>query len=215
MRPASRALGALIIALLLGGCAATLETQVTSFHRLPDGLEGQRFVITATAEQKDSLEFASYAGLVREALAGKGLRDAGADAAADLGVTLHYRVDPVGSASAGGTGGYAGFGIGSGGFSVGTFGIGIGIPIGSGARSGEPATYQRSLQVEIDRLGGTRAATAGAAGRTRVFEGRAISDGPSASLAPVMGAMVRALFREFPGPDGRTRIVTVPVDEPK
>ena len=210
MRPASRALGALIIALLLGGCAATLETQVTSFHRLPDGLEGQRFVITATAEQKDSLEFASYAGLVREALAGKGLRDAGADAA-DLDVTLHYRVDPVGSASAGGTGGYAGFGIGSGGFSVGTFGIGIGIPIGSGARSGEPATYQRSLQVEIDRLGGT----AGATGRTRIFEARAISDGPSASLAPVMGAMVRALFQEFPGPDGRTRIVTVPVDEPK
>ena len=211
MRPALRAITAMTFALLLAGCATTLDTQVTSFHRLFDGLQGQRFVVAPTPDQKDSLEFASYADLVRQALEGKGLVDADA-ATADLRVTLHYSVDGVASMGGSGTRGYAGFGLGSGGFSVGSFGIGIGIPIGSGAdRPIEPGSYQRSLRVEIDRIGEAGVAP-GAAG-TRVYEARAISEGPSSALAPVMPAMVRAVFDDFPGPNGKTRVVSVPLEE--
>lgn len=211
MRPALRAITAMTFALLLAGCATTLDTQVTSFHRLSDGLQGQRFVVAPTADQKDSLEFASYADLVRQALEGKGLVDADA-ATADLRVTLHYSVDGLASMAASGTRGYAGVGLGSGGFSVGSFGIGIGIPIGSGAdRPNEPGSYQRSLRVEIDRIGGAAVAP-GAAG-SRLYEARAISEGPSSALAPVMPAMVRAVFDDFPGPNGKTRVVSVPLDE--
>jgi hypothetical protein len=58
--------------------------------------------------------------------------------------------------------------------------------------------------VQIDRLGG--------AGGTRIFEARAFSDGESASLAPVMRAMVQAIFEDFPGQSGRTRVVKVPLE---
>ena len=45
-----------------------MNTQVTSFHQLgPQSLQGQRFVITPSAEQQGSLEFGTYAGYVREA----------------------------------------------------------------------------------------------------------------------------------------------------
>ena len=210
--------------LLLGGCASTLTTQVTSFHQLPDGLQGQRFVIVPSAEQQNSLEFDAYAALVREALAGKGLVDAGDALGADLAVTMSYTVSGGSSGVSTDTGGYAGFGAGSGGFSMGGVGIGIGFPIGSGrGGGGDSVVFQRSLRLEIDRTAGRPAegrstgagAPAPAAGSAsaRVFEARATSEGPSASLAPVMRAMVQAVFEEFPGPSGRTRVVRVPVNE--
>ncbi len=215
---------ALIIGLLVSGCASTMSAQVTSFHQLANGLQGQRFVITPTAEQSNSLEFESYANLVREALTGKGLIDAGAAAGgAELGVSLKYEVAGRSSGVGHGTRGYAGFGAGSGGFSMGGVGIGIGFPIGTFGGGSDSVIYQRSLDIAISRLNGAAAKsigspagqaaeTAGTAGTARVFEARAISEGSSASLAPVMRAMVQAIFQEFPGPSGQTRVVEVPLD---
>jgi len=227
---------------LLGGCASTMTTQVTSFHQLtPGSLQGQRFVITPSAEQQGSLEFGTYAGYVRDALMAKGLIDAGSAAGtaggtaattsdgagrADLGVSLSYSITGRTSGYREGTTGYAGFGAGSGGFSMGGVGIGIGFPIGVGTGSNEAVLYQRSLTVQIDRLGrseGARpepgrvdpsppAATPAPAG-TRLFEARAISEGPAASLAPVMRPMVQAIFEDFPGSSGTTRVVRSEVNE--
>jgi Domain of unknown function (DUF4136) len=213
----------LAAAFLLGGCASTLTTQVTSFHQLSDNLQGRRFVIVPTAEQQTSLEFGTYANLVREALTAKGLVDAGETGrnSADLGVGLSYGVTGRTIGMRDGTTGYAGFGAGSGGFSMGGVGIGIGFPIGGGGGS-DTAQYQRSLTVQIDRLAGIRderpAATATPSpaqpsSGTRIFEARAISEGESASLAPVMRAMVQAIFQDFPGPSGTTRVVRLPLDE--
>ncbi len=212
---------ALIIGLLVSGCASTMSAQVTSFHQLANGLQGQRFVITPTAEQSNSLEFESYANLVREALTGKGLIDAGVAAGgAELGVSLKYEVAGRSSGVAHGTRGYAGFGAGSGGFSMGGVGIGIGFPIGTFGGGSDSVIYQRSLDIAISRLNGAAAKSIGSpagqaaetAGTARVFEARAISEGSSASLAPVMRAMVQAIFQEFPGPSGQTRVVEVPLD---
>ena len=50
-------------------------------------------------------------------------------------------------------------------------------------------------------------------GRRRLFEGTVVSEGESASLAPVMPAMVRALFSDFPGPSGVSRRVQVRLDD--
>ncbi len=228
MRPSRRRL--LLLPLLLplalaAGCATTVTTQVTPFHELTGSLEGQRFVIVPTAEQQDSLEFGAYADLVRQALVAKGLVNAGNDrASADLGVSMSYEVIGRGGdlRPITGTTGSIGFGAGSGGFSGGGIGIGIGFPIGGGS-SGDVA-FQRTLQVRIDRLrvdNGQPAAPAPdptsppgmPAPATRVFEARAISEGESASIAPVMRAMVHAIFDEFPGESGRTRVVSVPLSE--
>jgi hypothetical protein len=227
----------LLLLALVAGCASTVTTQVTPFHELVGGLQGQRFVIVPTPEQQSSLEFGAYADLVRQALVGKGMVDAGDDRArADLAVSIAYEVfGRTGGFYNGGAGyaGYAGFGAGSGGLSMGGIGIGIGFPIGGGSSS--EANYQRTLHVRIDRLrGGAAPETAPApapsavpgaaplpegalpgqpAPTTRVFEARAISEGPSASIAPVMRAMVQAIFEEFPGESGKTRVVSVPLDE--
>jgi hypothetical protein len=99
-------------------------------------------------------------------------------------------------------------------------GIGIGFPIGVGGGS-DTAQYQRSLTVQIDRLApGSNDRPAAAApspgqssGGTRIFEARAISEGESASLAPVMRAMVQAIFQDFPGPSGTTRVVRLPLEQ--
>ena len=215
----------LLSLLLAAGCAATVTTQVTPFHDLTGSLEGRRFVIVPTAEQQNSLEFGAYADLVRQALVGKGLVDAGNDPAnADLGVSISYEVIGRGSAlhPMTSTTGSIGFGAGSGGFSGGGIGIGIGFPIGGGS-SGEVA-FQRTLHIRIDRLradNGKPTAPAvdpmspgGMQGPTnRVFEARAINEGQSASLAPVMRAMVQAIFDDFPGESGRTRVVNAPLEE--
>lgn len=223
-----RAALSVTLTLLSAGCAATLETQVTAFHQLSNGLQGQRFVMMPTGEQRGSLEFDNYARLVREALVGKGLVDADAgkgpgngtgNSPADLGVAIAYGIAGGNATSRGGTDGYAGFGFGSGGFSMGSVGIGIGFPIGSsGAGPGDALAYQRTLRVEIDRLDGAGAkplnpAPGANARGARVFEARATSEGPSASLAPVMRAMVQAVFEEFPGPSGKTRVVRTPLEE--
>ncbi len=214
---------------LVAGCATTVTTQVTPFHDLTGSLDGQRFVIVPTPEQQDSLEFGAYADLVRQALVGEGLVHAGDDrASADLGVSMAFEVIGRSPGMRGGssaTGGF-GFGAGSGGFSGGGIGIGFGFPIGGGS-SGE-VNFQRTLQIRIDRLRGSvtpaAAATVPSSGSgtpampdkpppsSRVFEARAISEGPSASLAPVMPAMVQAIFEDFPGENGRTRVVEVPLE---
>src|SRR5690606_35896902 len=62
---------------LLAGCASTLTSEVTSFHRLGNGLSGERFVIVPSESQAGSLEFETYAGFVRQALVGHGLLDGG------------------------------------------------------------------------------------------------------------------------------------------
>ena len=216
------ALAALLAVSLLGGCASTVTTQVTSFHQLADSLKGRRFAIVPSAEQSSSLEFGAYADLVREALVSKGLVDAGANpggGSPELGVSLTYDVSGSTAGVRGGTSGYGGFGVGSGGgFSMSGIGIGIGFPIGGGG--GESALYQRSLTVQIDRLGarseavGQSPSASGAAapGSPRIFEARAFSEGDSASLAPVMRSMVQAIFEDFPGQSGRTRVVQLPLD---
>jgi hypothetical protein len=218
----ARLLAPLFAIVLLAGCASTVTTQVTPFHELTGSLEGQRFVIVPTPEQQSSLEFGTYADLVREALVARGLVDAGANKeSADLGVSIAYEVVGRAPGMRSGTSGHVGIGAGSGGgFSMGGIGFGVGFPIGGGS-SGD-ANFQRTLQVRIDRLGAASAPPpaqsppslpAPAAPTGRVFEARAISEGPSASIAPVMAAMVRAIFDDFPGESGRTRVVRVPMED--
>ena len=66
--------------------------------------------------------------------------------------SLTYDVSGSTAGVRSGTSGYGGFGVGSGGgFSMSGIGIGIGFPIGGSG--GDTALYQRSLTVQIDRLG--------------------------------------------------------------
>jgi hypothetical protein len=221
---------------VLTGCASYLSAQVTSFHQMAGGdqrFARQPFVIEPTPEQRDSLEFRAYADLVRQALVRQGMVDAGGTGAgavsgagagagaalgatAPLAVSLRYSVD-AGRAVV---------------YSYPTYGYGFGpvygwapyyarggrvhyaltatYPVGYGMISpsyyGQSTVYRRELRVDIvDRRAGANGA--------KLFEGSAVSEGESASLAPVMPAMVRALFSDFPGANGVTRRVQVRLDD--
>lgn len=218
---------------LASGCATYMSAQVTSFHQLsPDRqLAGKRFVIEPSTDQQDSLEFRAYADLVRQALIRNGLVDAG-DASAELAVAIRYSIDngkPVtysypayGYANFGPVWGWAPYRS-HGGVHyawTATYPVSYGV---IGTNYGQSTTYRRELRVDItDRSGkasggragsGTITPPGGAFAPARVFEGTVVTQGESGSLAPVMPAMVRALFSEFPGANGATRLVQVTLDE--
>jgi hypothetical protein len=203
--------------LLAGGCASYLSADVTSFHQLPTGhrFAGRTFAIEPDPEQKDSLEFRAYADLVREALIGHGLVPASGPNA-DLGVSVRFWIDDGRPVTYGYPAyGYTSFGPvwgwvprpGPGGHVhyvwTATYPLGYGVV---GTNYSRYVLYRRELRVEINDR---RADGKGA----RLFEGSASSEGESGALAPVMPAMVRALFSDFPGPNGVTRRVQVNLAE--
>ncbi len=215
-----RRLRLVLLAMLVGaasGCASYLTAQVTSFHEAGDKrLAGRSFAIVPTQEQADSLEFRAYAALVRDALVREGL-PAAAEGQGELRVAMRYSVNS-GQAV---TYGYPAYGYASYGPAWGWapyYGPGVmmhypwpAYPVSYGVVGtsySQAMLYRRELRVEITdpRAGGNE----GKGGR--VFEGTVVSEGESASLAPVMPAMVRALFSDFPGPSGVSRRVQVSLD---
>lgn len=54
------------LALLLGGCATTIRSDVTTFHQWPAQMEDKSYVFEVPSPQDDTLEWRSYQELVRE-----------------------------------------------------------------------------------------------------------------------------------------------------
>ena len=77
----------------LSGCVTGLPTQVSRFQAMP-APAGQSFVIRAEDRDKNGgLEFAQYAGLVRQNLTRLGYREASSERDATFIVMLDYGVD--------------------------------------------------------------------------------------------------------------------------
>ena len=201
-----------------GGCASYMQAQVTSFHQGAQDLrlEGKRFVIEPSVAQKDSLEFQAYADLVKRALVGEGLVAAGNGAASELVVRLNFTIDggrtmvhgypAYGYTHYGPVWSWTPYPVPGGGVRyvwTPTYPMTYGVV---GTHYAQSTLYRRELHMVIEDR------TPGGNGR-RLYEGTVVSEGGSASLAPVMPAMVRALFADFPGRNGATRIVQVPIGQ--
>ena len=79
--------------MLIAGCATPFKAQVNRFQAMPVP-QGQSFaVVSADPQLQGSLEFAKYAGLVSQRLAGFGYQPAADPASANLIVKLDYGVD--------------------------------------------------------------------------------------------------------------------------
>ena len=79
-------------AMLLGGCATYFGAEVTAYHQQEPALQGLSFRFKPDADQANSLEYQTYAGLVREQLLAHGLKETGSSRP-DVDVTLEYSVD--------------------------------------------------------------------------------------------------------------------------
>ena len=210
---------------LLSGCATTLRSDVSAFHRLgqAEGLATQdsapRFAVVAVdSEQAQSLEFQSYAALVSEQLRARRWVEVPLNEAS-LRVSFRYGSGTAQSVVIGDTfsGFYGSYGVWSRtrpGFPRGAA-VGMGFPLGAFPRDlphDVRVIYLRELSLRVERaaVGGNSPSPL----PERVYEATVRSQGNSSSLATVMPAMIRGLFVDFPGPSGIERSVEVPLKSP-
>lgn len=209
-------LALVLIALLslLTGCGTpSLQGAVSRFHVLP--ASPQTFVIVPDRDQADSLEFRSYANLVRQALQARGWKESTMPDA-DLAVFFQYSISqgrqiafsypifgqvPTGTSTTTGT--LSTFGNTSNIYATTTHQTTIGV-VGTGV--GSRTEYDRALRVLMFSLPAYRAKQS----MERVYEGEIRSSGSTGDLPTVMPVLVRGLFDDFPGISGTTRRVNVP-----
>jgi len=209
----------LVLALLfafLGGCT-TVETQVSTFHELEQPLSGVTYAVIPTKEQEGNLEFESYAKLVKVELGNRGMIEAAFDKA-KYAIFMFYGIDngkqvissyPVFGQTGignsyttgkitlyGNTAAYNGTT-----YKTPTYGV-----VGSGTRT--DTKFTRYLNIDIIDI------PKSVEGKVhKVYEGKAISSGSNSQLAPVMPAIIRSVFEDFPGKSGASRTIRQSLDK--
>jgi len=202
---------------LLAGCASFVETKVTVFHELEPSLSGVTYALVPSKEQEGSLEFQSYAKLVKVELEKRGMTEAPLDQA-KYAIFMTYGIDngkevissyPIfgktGTSSSytiGTVTSYGNMATYSGTtYNTPTYGV-----VGSGIKS--DTVFTRYLNIDIIDI-----AKSGNGKVKKVYEGKAISLGSSGQLAPVMPAIVKSVFEDFPGKSGASRTSLQPFQE--
>ncbi len=208
-------------AALLGACATgprLVRTEVTNFNEWTTLPAEKTYAFARTLEYQNSLEVKSYEDIVRDELAQQGFRLVAEPAQANLLVTLRPSVfsTRVLVRDSWGYGGYgSGFGP-YGGFGYGGFGGYGGYGGSYGGRFGGYDPFvssfdtfrypidiaHRRLELDID--------SRTVAGK-RYYEGRVETSNDAPSLPAIAPYLVRALFVDFPGGNGQTRRVDVPM----
>lgn len=218
MKKAFLAVAAPLALLGLSACATGFPAQVSRFQAMPAPAGQSFFVEPADAADRGGLEFAQYAGQVRQHLSAQGYREAGSRADASLLVTLDYgvdqgrervvaRPDPFYDPWWGWSGRYRGFGhrpyysrFGYYGRTRSPFYWGWHDPFWGGGYDVDSYTvYTSFLDLDIRR----------AADGQSVFEGTAQARSRSDELPLLVPNLVEAMFTGFPGNSGETVRITV------
>lgn len=191
------------LGMLLAACTSSIKSDVARFHNLP-AASGESFLIVANDEAKDgSLEFAQYAGLIRARLMDVGYTPV-TEGTPLLVVEVDYRISD-GEEKIKSRPGYGyGYGYGYGHFGHGfhsfhhfshPYGLGYG---GYSSNIYSVTVYTRALDMDIVRADGEK-----------LFEGRAVSVGRDNRLPEIMPYLVQAMFTNFPGESGVTKMVAI------
>lgn len=202
------------LGLLLGGCATTIRSDVTTFHQWPAQLTDKSYAFEAPPPQENTLELQSYQNLVRGQLGRLGFREAPQSPALKVGLRFATIDVPtqviyptyVGSgfypysARFGYLGGHRRF-----------WGGGWYSPFYDPFWGPYPAydvqtehRYHRQLQVDI---------TSASDGK-RLFEVTVRNVSRQMSTPAVMPALVQSAFEGFPGPNGGSRTIELK-EEPR
>jgi len=199
---------ALGVAALLTACASPITTRVTSFNQWPADAAGSTFSYITPMDTTRQLEQATYEGYVQAELEKRGLKraPAGENGRLQVDVATSSRseektwLQPVYQDNMVFLPPYrdAAGRVYGGGWVPDPFG-----PRYVGDRQMSMTLYVHSLRL---RLLDTKGTPPGKPPRT-VFESRAIYEGGSADLPPVVPYLVRAVFDDFPGQNGQVRTV--------
>jgi hypothetical protein len=197
----------LFAALWVSSCASVIRGDVVSYHDGPLPMGETIRVVAADPANQGSLEFRSYVTLVNEQLRRVGYQPTDADNAQLLAVVDYSVVPDSTSITANRAPGFVRYG-----FSYGRFrdpfyfgasnywgpgwGPGFWGPDTYTSRTG----YLRTLLLNIER---------NTSERERLFEGHVQSSGAQNLLPQVMPYLVTAMFQNYPGENGVTKVVTI------
>ncbi len=192
--------------LLVAGCATTLDTRVTSFNQWPTDAAGGTFGFISPRQAGRELEQANYESLVAAELGRLGLKQAPAGTAARFHVEVQvaarsevrsfmrpvyqdqYVLRPAFRDRAGRI--HPGY------WAPDPFG-----PLYVGEQAVQRTVWLTSLRLRI--LDTAKSA----ASPTAVFESEVVHEGDRDAAASLVPWLVRAVFDEFPGQNGRVRRV--------
>jgi hypothetical protein len=185
-----------LLAMLMAGCAARIESNVARFHQLSPPKGETVAIVPLDQTKQGSLEFATYARQVADALATQGFRIAEPGQPADIVARLDYGVSD-GSVQVATRPGFSGFGRPYWGSRWSRWGWYD--PWGPFGFNDYPdvysyTTFSRRLELTMTRANEPKA----------LFEGRVESIGRDNRLPEVMPYLIRALFKDFPGQSGVT-----------
>lgn len=190
------------LSLLLGGCATTIRSDVTTFHQWPAQLTDKSYAFVAAAPQDNTLELQSYENLVRGQLNRLGFHES-AQAPA-LQVTMRFSTIDVPTQVIYPT--YAGVGPYSPRFAYmgwrrrywgGWYSPFYDPFWGPAFDVEEEHRYHRQMQLSILSAGDGK----------RLFDVTVRNVSRRMSTPAVMPALVQSAFEGFPGPNGGSRIV--------
>jgi hypothetical protein len=200
------------LALLLGGCATTIRSDVTTFHQWPAQLPDKTYRFDAPPPQDDTLELRSYQNLVRAQLGKLGFQEAAATPAlkvsmrfttADVPVRVVQAIDPFFYPS-------ARFAFMSPYHRRGYWGRTMYSPFYDPFWGGLPQyevvehhNYQRELRVGIRSAGDNRP----------LFDVTVHNNSRDPSTPALMPALVQSAFEGFPGPNGAARRIELKRDK--
>ncbi|WP_027015578.1 DUF4136 domain-containing protein [Comamonas composti] len=196
---------------LLAACSTPIRSQVSVFHEL-ENIKGRTFALAPRNEQKNDLEYKTYAQELASGLMRYGMEQASADKA-QYAVLVRYGIDKgrtqVSSVPIVGQTGIAsshtygqvnrsakGSNFSSTTYNTPSYGV-----IGSTTRT--DTVYARFLQVEI--LDNKAKDSEGRP--LRLYQGEVKSRGTEEQLSAVMPYMIEALLQDFPGKSGQPRTV--------
>lgn len=228
----SKIIFSIVVLSFLSSCTQYIRTNVSRFHMLPAPSGESIVIVPMNPANEGSIEFATYATMVGNALGNYGYVPANGGEA-DLIVRLDYGVDE-GATTVRSSPRYSGFmsyGGGYGGYygryynpffpyrNIGYRGYGFyGSPYyyggfydpfgyGSYAMGRSYRTYvnyNRHLKMVIKPSG---------EGKQNLFEGEVISTGRSSQLHEIMPYLVQAFFVDFPGQSGSSERISVEIPE--
>jgi hypothetical protein len=188
------------LALLLGGCATTIRSDVTTFHQWPAQLQDKTYGFDAPPPPDDTLELRSYQNLVRAQLGKLGFQETtGAPAlkvsmrftTTDVPVRVVQALDPFYYPS-------ARFAYPSPYHRRGSLYSPFYDPFWGGPpqyQVVERHVYQREVQVAIRSASDNR----------RLFDVTVHNNSGQRSTPALMPALVQSAFEGFPGPNGAAR----------
>lgn len=215
--PARRSLTRLVLPLaaatLFAACAPTFEARVARFSALPTPPAKTFYVEPANQAYAGGLEFASYAGLVKQQMLANGFSEVATLAAADVTVLLDYvvgpprqRIETRPAVNVGWGGGWGSAGWGGGGWGWHPYwGPGWGGSVWSGGWGGgwNGGWNQQEIYSVTEFNTVMAVKMVSTTDKRALFEGRAETTSRSNNLPILMPNLVRAMFTKFPGTNGQ------------